>query len=309
MARILFTGGGGAGNEALYRYLGEKHELYFADADITSISPMIPVDRRFEIPWANDPDFCDVVMELCTSRGMDYLVPGVDEELAQLASYKNGSVQILVPQREFVEEMLDKYGFAMALAKAGLPVPETRLLHDCDGMDFPLIAKPRSGRGSRAVARVESPAQIDAYLILQGKPGSEYVAQAIAPGHEYTVCVHADSTGELQTVVPVKVGIKRGITLSATAKASTPIYNYVKAFQQKFRPQGIYNIQCMMDEHGNVSPFEVNPRVSTTFCLALQAGFDPFDHQSTPPKGCIPQSPIHLRRHWANFITSERAAE
>jgi carbamoyl-phosphate synthase large subunit len=40
--RILFTGGGGAGSEALWRLLHGKHELYFADARPEAIAPVIP---------------------------------------------------------------------------------------------------------------------------------------------------------------------------------------------------------------------------------------------------------------------------
>ena len=83
MARILFTGGGGAGSEALYRHLGNKHDLYFADADIDSINPLIPANRRIQIPWAQNPDFCDILLNHCVNNAVDYLVPGVDEELVQ----------------------------------------------------------------------------------------------------------------------------------------------------------------------------------------------------------------------------------
>jgi len=59
--RILFTGGGGAGNEAIWRLLSHKYELFFADACLDSIDKLIPQERRFTIPFANQDDFvCQV---------------------------------------------------------------------------------------------------------------------------------------------------------------------------------------------------------------------------------------------------------
>lgn len=303
MARLLFTGGGGAGNEALFRQLEGKHTLFFADAAPEAINPSIPADRRLGIPMAVDPDFCDAVLGLCKTHEIDTLVPGVDEELLQLAPHREGATRIMVPQAEFVEAMTDKFTFAERLAAAGLDVPETRLLGDWQGMSFPLIAKPRSGRGSRSVLRLENEDQVGAYLILEGRPSEEYVAQEIGAGVEYTVCVYADENAELRIVVPVRVGTKKGITLAATAEPSEPIFAYAKAFQAAFRPKGIYNIQCMVDRDGRVLPFEVNPRVSTTFCLALHAGFDPFDEGQTGAARCLPEKSIELRRHWTNVIS------
>ena len=42
MKKILFTGGGGTGNEAIYRLLSSKYEVNFADADLKAISNSIP---------------------------------------------------------------------------------------------------------------------------------------------------------------------------------------------------------------------------------------------------------------------------
>ena len=63
--KLLFTGGGGAGNEALYRLLGDRYEAHFADADVAAIAQSIPVERRHAIPMANVDDFTCAVAALC----------------------------------------------------------------------------------------------------------------------------------------------------------------------------------------------------------------------------------------------------
>ncbi|MEL7465963.1 MAG: ATP-grasp domain-containing protein [Pseudomonadota bacterium] len=308
MARLLFTGGGGAGNEALHRHLEGAHETHFADADLDAIDPLVPADRRHAIPFAADPAFADELLALCRRLDVDILVPGVDEELPALAPLRDGAPRIMVPPAAFVGDMLDKFTFAKRLHAAGLDAPETRLLSDWSGMAFPLIAKPRSGRGSRGVMRIENAAQVEAYLAFQSAPADAFVAQELVEGDEYTVCVHADEEGALRHVVPVRVGVKKGITIAATAIRSDPIFAYAEAFQAALKPKGVYNIQCMLTSEGRVAPFEVNPRVSTTFCLALQAGFDPFVEAAPAPARHLPEAPIHLKRRWVNHFSPEAEA-
>lgn len=301
--RLLFTGGGGAGNEAIWRQFNDRHDLFFADADPGAIDPLIPAGRRFAIPFARKPDFADRVLSLCERERIDILVPGVDEELVALAD-RRGTVatRILVPSADFVKLMLDKLSASKAILDAGLTVPETRPLLKFEGMSFPLIAKPRTGRGSRGVEKLDRSEQVAAYLTMQKGDPDFYVAQALCPGQEYTVFACADEEGRLRSVIPVRVISKKGITIRAVIEHQPSILEYTKRFQNHFKPANIYNIQCMLNDRGVVYPFEVNPRISTTFCLAVSTGFDPFSLRSQGDGIFVPTKSISLARHWRNII-------
>lgn len=150
--RVLFTGGGGAGTEALWELLSGRHELHFADADVRRVNPIVPRSRAHEIPFASHPDFCEVLRRLCRDLLIDVLVPGVDEELEQLSMRRAefGPTVILLPTFAFTRTMLDKLEFARSLLAAGAPVPRTQSLADLGPWTaFPCIVKPRRGRGSR----------------------------------------------------------------------------------------------------------------------------------------------------------------
>ena len=41
--------------------------------------------------------------------------------------------------------------------------------------------------------------------------------------------------------------------------------------------KGCYNIQLILTSDGTVMPFEINPRISTTYCLTVASGIDPID--------------------------------
>lgn len=302
---ILVTGGGGAGNEALWRLLHTRYELHFADVQPDAIDPVIPTDRRVAIPLAGDPDFVSVLSQVCRERCIDLIVPCVDEELPLLAetATQGDLPEVFLGSGDFVGTMLDKLICARALHAQGLAGPRTVLADEAVDLQFPLILKPRSGRGSRGVMRIEHASQVPAYLALHGTAPTQVVAQHCVAGQEYTVFVLADRQAQLRAVVPVRVDSKRGVTLRAEIESHPAIAAYAARFQAAFRPTGPYNIQCMVTAAGEVLPFEVNPRVSTTFCLAIAAGVDPFalfaDDTVAPAVAAFTVG-VRLTRHWHN---------
>lgn len=310
MLRVLFTGGGGAGNEALFRLLHTKYVIHFADADVDMIDPTIPVDHRHALPWASDPEFVSKTAGLCCRLSIDLLVPGVDEELYLLASQSEplGATRLLLPPAGYVATMLDKLAMAQALARKNLPIPLTHRLSDnWDGIDFPCIAKPRHGRGSRGVSVLQNVAEAVLLRDRLGQFADDYIVQEKAIGQEYTVQMVADSNGTLHAVVPVKVGVKRGVTLRAETCPEPRVIAACQAIHAALPTPGCYNIQLILTSDGKVLPFEINPRVSTTLCLVIAAGVDPiaiFNSAERRKEGMLQPftSRLRLQRHWANHF-------
>ena len=78
-----------------------------------------------------------------------------------------------------------------------------------------------------------------------------------------------------------------------------------KKFHNKFRTACIYNIQCILTKDDVILPFEVNPRISTTFCMSIAAGFDPFElysRKNTEEDLFVPSNEVCLYRNWKNNI-------
>jgi len=305
MKKILFTGGGGAGNEALFRLLGDRYEMHFADADVQAIDPAIPADRRHAIPFANAPVFSSGLCGLMQHLRADLLVPGVDEELeivAKLAAA--GKVAALLPPVEFVRRHLDKFSSMQFLHKHRLSAPKTVLAGQAAEIGFPCIVKPRSGRGSRGVALIQTLEKLNAYLAYHG--GAEgWIAQERAQGEEFTVMMAADSAGILRAVVPVAVEVKRGITLRAHTGRNREVEEACRAVHQADPVPGCYNVQLIREADGRILIFEINPRVSTTMCLGVAAGIDPIrifmEEPAAAEDALLPfQENLSLRRSWVN---------
>ena len=151
------------------------------------------------------------------------------------------------------------------------------------------------------MAIVGSPDEIKGYLMFNKANPDNIILQELGHGQEYTVFVSANKLGELNAIIPVKVVQKKGVTVVAEACDNTYVIKYVKDFHARYQASGVYNLQCMVAENGRVIPFEINPRVSTTFCLALYAGFDPFYHYELPANEVYEiKKPCFLRRFTHN---------
>ena len=311
--RVLFTGGGGAGTEALLNLLGNRHELHFADADSLRVHPIVPRSNAHQIPFASNPKFVDYLKDLCRELVIDVLVPGVDEELEQLALRRAEfePTAILLPTAAFTETMLDKLVFARALSASGVPVPRTQSLGDPEPWTaFSCIVKPRRGRGSRGVMVVREASEFRAMQSASAARANDYVVQELLEGIEYSVQVVADREQQLRAIFPARIIAKRGITISAVGEQNHAVIDACEHLHRSVPTSGCYNVQGILDDERRFLPFEINPRVSTTLCLAVASGIDPVEIFIRPPE--IPElvpfeAGVALARFWHNAFTRSTA--
>jgi carbamoyl-phosphate synthase large subunit len=211
---------------------------------------------------------------------------------------------------------LDKLASQASLKARGLPVPETGTLSDRRGVVFPCIVKPRRGRGSRDVAVVRSEEELRAHVVMSRRPPEDFIVQERLEGQEFTVTMVADRSGRLRALVPVKIDVKRGITLRAETDHDASVTAACAAIHASSPVAGCFNIQLTKTAAGEVKPFELNPRISTTACLALAAGVDfvslYLGGGQPPASGSSGLAPfrdhLRLKRSWHNeFLPPETA--
>ena len=308
--RLLFTGGGGVGTEALNRLLRSKYEVHFADAELNSKHHTIDQSKWHKLPRASNKSFSEKVLELCEQIKPNLLIPAVDEELLKISKLaKKSNCLILLPTENFILRHLDKLSSNKFLVDAGLPAPRTSRADSFEA-DFPIILKPRSGRGSRGVKIVHNKKEFEAHLVLSRANEQDFIAQELLLGDEYTVMVSADSNGQVQAIVPVKVHTKRGITIDATTVDDIDVISACRNIHQADPVPGCYNIQLIKEANGTIKPFEINPRISTTACLCFAAGVDFVDiflgckkNNQFEQKSLMDfQSGLRLKRSWHNEI-------
>ncbi len=285
--RLLFTGGGGAASDALALMLESRYDVHFCDADYEARPPSVAHDHWHAVLPASLGSFTMGVADLCRELAVDLLIPGVDEELLKLAMARDWGVlpcPMLLPESVVVATHLDKLASMRHLASLGIPVPITWRWG---------VVKPREGRGSRGVS------------ILGHSDGN--IVQEYLDGQEYTVTVLADRQKRLRAIVPVKVGKKKGITLRAETDADPAVIALCRQIHGADPFSGCINIQCIKSADGTVKPFEINPRVSTTTCLAIAAGVDVFALylDEGPVNGLAPfENGRPLRRSWRTVFAA-----
>ena len=274
MKRILFTGSGGSGYEAFYRFLKDKYELLFCDADINSVNSSIPNSRIHRIPFADEKGFRESIERLCIEREVDLLIPGVDEELTLLADLKNHKkFDVLLPPKKFIELHLNKLCSNQFLINNNLPAPKF-IRADKGLLEFPCIIKPITGRGSRNVFLAQNEEEVNAQITLSRKKADEFIIQEFIEGQEYTVNISADKNGKIRGIVPILVNLKKGITISANLSHDNQVIEACEKIHKAYPVEGCYNIQLIKDANNIIKPFEINPRISTTSCLAIVSGID-----------------------------------
>ena len=290
--RILFTGGGGAATHPTLNELCRVHDVHFTDADPDSQPWWLPRERWHVTPRGDAPDYAGFMVALCHAGNVDLLVPGVDEELLPIARARESfPCKVLLPSAEFIERHQDKYASMQYLSCVGVVVPRTDLF--VGTMPMPCIVKPRRGRGSRDVVVRRS---ADAARSSVAFASSESVVQELLVGQEYTVTCVADQQMNLRAVVPVKVGLKRGVTLRAETDHDETVTALCVAIHKADPFSGVVNVQCIKAADGTVKPFEINPRLSTTTCLAMAAGVDVLGLALS--EGLAPFRHVSLRRSW-----------
>jgi carbamoyl-phosphate synthase large subunit len=256
----------------MYALLSPSREVHCADADPGAMPCGLPAERWHAVPSASSRYFVTDLWALCERLAIDLLIPGVDEELRSLAMARQRGAfpcAMLLPSYAFVGTHLDKLASMKALSAAGIPIPQTWRR---------AILKPREGRGSKGLQQVGH--------------SDGLIVQEQLEGQEYTVTMVADLKARLRAVVPVRVDCKRGVTIRGATEQNALVM---------VACQRIHDVQGILTDDG-FKPFEINPRISTTTCLAIAAGVDVIglsqDVSESVSATLAPFQIMSLRRSW-----------
>ena len=276
MTTVLLTGAGGAALPGMIdRLRSTGYRVLAADMDQYATGLYL-ADSGFLIPAGTSPDFFPALRRLCLQEAVDVIVPLVDEELIVVLKLEEDGVIVLLPRHKFVAICLDKFLLMKQLQSAGISAPATRLASNgSDEMSFPLVVKPRTGRGSRGMGSVNSEDELRSFLRVSSYTADELILQEYIKGLEFTVSVVVWRDGEVQAVVPKEIISKRGITRLAVTRRNPKIEEICCKIQEHLRADGPFNVQLRIDQNtGEPIPFEINPRFSTTISLTIAAGID-----------------------------------
>jgi len=292
---LFMTGGGGAGTIAATKILraSGNYRVILGDMDKWAAGLRF-ADKSYILPAGNDERFIDCVRDILRKEHVEVFVPLVDEEILKSYQLRDDfpDLIILLPEYEFSKIVLDKWHLIKRLERSSLPCPKTHLVCESyEDLEYPLIVKPRIGRGSRNVMELKSSDQIEAYKVLCGLPSDRILVQEKIRGKEFTVSVVVNKVGDVLAVVPKEVINKRGITITAITRENSEICSLCVDIQRKLKPNGPFNVQLVQRDDGVPVVFEINPRYSTTIALTMAAGVNEIEiltENIKSPNGLFP---------------------
>jgi carbamoyl-phosphate synthase large subunit len=252
-------------------------------ACVSSLSAgLYTTDRAYVSPYADDPRFIEWLAEVCEGEGVDAILSGVEPVLSTLSGRageireRTGAVAV-VSSPECLEVGQDKLATARWLAERGLPAPRTADAADRAAVDtlledagFPLIAKPRRGKGGHGVVTVTSAPELDIVRARQGYVLQESLGE---PAEEYTVACFSDRDGAVRGTCAMRRELEAGTTYRAHVGDFPEVEAEARRIAGALRPLGPSNMQFRI-AGGRPVCFEVNVRFSGTAPIRARLGFN-----------------------------------
>lgn len=260
-----------------YKRLKLKGIIFTADIEKYRASAIVS-EKHFVVPRSESKEYFPFLERIIKENEINIILSTRDEELEVLSknkSYFNDlGCYVLVSDATSIELCRDKYKLNKFFSENDIPHPKTYLfeeLKDKKDIQYPIICKPKSGKGGIGIHIVS---QYESILFLI-KDMSKYLFQEFINGdHEYTIDVLNDLEGNVLSVIPRKrVVIKGGESIISITEKNNDLMSYAKKISEKIGFIGHINIQCIMKD--NIPYFiEINPRFGGASNLAFEAGMD-----------------------------------
>ena len=226
------------------------------------------------IPEAEADDYLEVLLNIIDKYSVEVLMPSSGYDIFPFSEYKSKlkkhGVFPIVSDRKILEICRDKISTFNHLNKE-FNLPFTTLKPE-EIDSFPIIAKPRYGKGSRDVIQVNDEKELQ-YV---SSKYADMIYQEFLPGDEYTIDVMSDLEGTPIVSVPrVRLQTKSGISTKGKIILDKYLIEESMEIVRKLKIIGPSCIQMKKDKIGDFKLVEINPRLGggTIFTTLAGANF------------------------------------
>ena len=236
-------------------------------------------DKAYTSPFAISKEFIPWLVDLCVSERIKIVFSGVEEIIDALSPvreqllHETGAIfRASSPNK--LEIGRDKFLTCRWLESHGFPSPACRLSGEAEKLleqyKYPLIAKPRRGKGSKGVFMVENEADLKRAMEAPDYVVQEYIGDA---EDEYTVGCYQSLDGFIPAPIIMRRTLKDGTSWKAEVIEDSAIQKLSEQICAAFQPDGPLNVQLRLNKNGVPVPFELNVRFSGTTPIRAQFGF------------------------------------
>jgi carbamoyl-phosphate synthase large subunit len=223
------------------------------------------------LPEADDPIFKNALFDIINKYNIQVLMPSSGFDIYQYSQHRGEISQLgaeaVVSDRESLEVCRDKLlTFQKLDGKFDLP-------HTTENPDkiqeFPVIAKPRFGKGSRDIIRVDNESDL---CYIKSK-FSEMIFQEYLPGIEYTVDVLSSLEKKSLMAVPrTRLETRGGISTQGKISRNSKVEETCMKIADSVGIRGPCCIQMKESVDGSLKLVEINPRMGGGTIFATLAG-------------------------------------
>jgi len=262
------------------------------------------VDSFYKVPAATDPQYCDMMLDICRKEKVDIYFPTISAEVSTVSKRKaefdaiGTKLSISDPKAVAIaNNKLKAYEF---LKTKGIPVPKYYGVHNlqdfidgCKALGYPenpICLKIVDNSGSRGVRIID--AKRNRYQIFaHEKPNSfftsyedmlsilksvekldEMMLVEYMPGNEYTVDLLADHGKVLYMAGRENVVSLMSIAQESIVAKIDSAYETSKAIVEALGLDGNIGFDFMKDVNGTPVLMDINPRITATVSVIAAAG-------------------------------------
>lgn len=281
---VLVLGVGGNVSQGILKALSHSTlKLRIIGACVSRLGfGLYTVDRAYLSPPASDPLFVEWLIDVCRTERVDAILSGVEPVLyvlsqnARLIQAECDAIAIVSsPDKLAIGndkfrlcQWLEEHDFHFPRFVAAQDAAAARGLVDLVG--YPLIAKPRNGKGAYGLLEVHNDEELAHVVGLPNYVIEEYLGDA---DHEFTVGCFSDDEGAVRGTIVMRRTLMYGTTVYAEVGDYPDIRAEARRIAEALRPMGPCNVQMRLS-HGKAVCFEVNVRFSGTTPMRAHFGFN-----------------------------------
>ena len=231
-------------------------------------------DANEVIPEADDHSFADSLFEVVKKYQVEVLMPSSGFDIYPYSENRKQlqeiGAQAIVSDRDKLEICRDKMLTFQTLGSRFVLPFTTAEANKIDG--FPVLAKPRFGKGSRGIVKIDD--ESDLKYILSKR--DDLVFQEYLPGTEYTVDVLSDLNGKPLMAVPrIRMQTRAGISTKGRVLKDASLEIDCMKIAENIGIRGPCCMQMKESGDGRLKLIEVNPRMGggTIFTTLAGANF------------------------------------
>lgn len=226
--------------------------------------------QSFLAPYSASEEYLPFLTALCQHHEIDLFIPTVDSEIGKIAEHRTHlesetGVRVCVGTPEQIRVCQSKVATADFLKDRGFAYPQTMPAESPDAesfiarLGFPIVAKPKQGRGAQDVFVAKDPRDLEAII---GNPRfclQEWLTDADG---EFTTGLYLGDDGQVKGVCTLERELKGGSTFKARRVVAPELERPLEEMAKKL---GLKYVNIQSRKVGDrLVPFEFNGRFSGT---------------------------------------------